>query len=168
MGLVDEGLIGGAGLSNHPLELMQRALAVGPVAVVQHQHSLLHRRAVDEGVVAWCAANDIPFLGWAPLASGFLVDGFDLGALAHGDLRRGLRWAADGADVTRRVRRALASVADRHAATMVETAIAWSTRPQGMAAIVGARRPAETRIFDTVLPDLRDEDVVELDRALGG
>ena len=39
-GLVDEGLIGAAGLSNHAVELLDRALAIGPVATVQNQYSL--------------------------------------------------------------------------------------------------------------------------------
>ena len=168
MGLVEDGLIGGAGLSNHPLELMQRAHAVGPIAVVQHQYSLLDRRAADVGLIEWCRANAIPFLGWAPLASGFLVDDFDLDALADGDLRRGLRWASDGAEVTRRVRSVLATVAARRQASMVETAIAWSTRFDGVAAIVGARTPPETRLFASPRPALTDQDVAELDAALDG
>ncbi|HEY7627331.1 MAG TPA: aldo/keto reductase, partial [Ilumatobacteraceae bacterium] len=49
MALVDEGLIGGAGLSNHSPELMDRALAIGPIVVVQHQYSLLHRTPESDG-----------------------------------------------------------------------------------------------------------------------
>ena len=41
--LIGEGTVRAGGLSNHPVELMDRARAVGPVSVVQHQYSLLHR-----------------------------------------------------------------------------------------------------------------------------
>jgi aryl-alcohol dehydrogenase-like predicted oxidoreductase len=93
MALRDEGLIGGAGLSNHDPVLMTRALAVGPVAVVQHQYSILHRAPEHDGTLSWCEAESVPFLAWAPLASGFLTAGFDLDALHPTDLRRRLSWA---------------------------------------------------------------------------
>ncbi|MEL6893468.1 MAG: aldo/keto reductase [Actinomycetota bacterium] len=111
MELVDEGLIGGGGLSNHPIELMERARRVGPIAVVQHQYSALHQRAHTDGTVAWCAEHAVPFLAWAPLASGFLVDDFDLDALHPDDLRHRLTWANDrGAEVDE-IRRLLAAAA---------------------------------------------------------
>jgi len=86
--LIGHGTVRAAGLSNHPVELMDRALAIGPVSVVQHQYSLLHRAPEADGVLAWCQQHQVPFLAWSPLASGFLADGFDLAALTTGDLRR--------------------------------------------------------------------------------
>ena len=86
MELVDEGVIGGAALSNHPVALMERAVAVGPVAVVQHQYSLLHRTPEIDGTLAWCEEHGVAFLAWSPLGSGFLVDGFDLTDPAAGEL----------------------------------------------------------------------------------
>jgi aryl-alcohol dehydrogenase-like predicted oxidoreductase len=83
--LVTEGLVRAGGLSNHPVELMDRARVVAPVAVVQHQYSLLHRAPETDGVLDWCAAHDSAFLAWAPLASGFLAAGMDLAALAPND-----------------------------------------------------------------------------------
>jgi aryl-alcohol dehydrogenase-like predicted oxidoreductase len=56
-------------------------LVVGPVAVAQHQFSLLHRAPEHDGVLDWCAEHGVAFLAWAPLASGFLADHFDLEAL---------------------------------------------------------------------------------------
>ena len=166
MTLAAEGLIGGAGLSNHPPELMERASAVGPVAVVQHQHSLL--QPAPPAVTDWCAASDVPFLGWAPLASGFLVDGFDLEALAEGDLRRNLPWARDGRDATVRVRAELAVLAERHACSMVDVAIAWAAAPPARGAIVGARTPAEASVFGRVLLDLTDDERQALAAAADG
>ena len=48
--LVTEGLVRAGGLSNHPVELMERARGVAPVAVVQHQYSVLHRSPETDGV----------------------------------------------------------------------------------------------------------------------
>src|SRR5829696_8193717 len=110
-GLVDEGLVRAGGLSNHPVELMERALAVAPVAVVQHQYSLLHRAPETDGVLDWCAAHGGAFLAWAPLASGFLTERFDLARLAPNDLRRRLPWAQQDLGA---LRRRLATLATRH------------------------------------------------------
>ena len=134
MELVEDGAIAVAGLSNHSIELMERALSVGPIGVVQHQYSLLVRDVVTDGVLDWCADHGIPFLAWSPLASGFLVDGFDLDATHATDLRRRLRWATTEQARTELVRSALQTLAEQHDTTMVAVALAWVTR-----------RPASTR-----------------------
>lgn len=168
MGLRDEGLIGGAGLSNHPVALMERAAAVGPVAVVQHQYSLLHRRPEHDGTLAWCRDNDVPFLAWAPLASGFLTDGFDLSTLAADDLRTRLVWATGADDVTQRVRAALADVADEAGASMIDVAIAWTVRRPDVGAIIGARSPHEATVCGSSPLRLAPDAVERLDAALDG
>ena len=168
MTLRDEGLIGGAGLSNHPVALMERAAAVGPVAVVQHQYSLLHRRPEHDGTIDLCVDNDVPFLAWAPLASGFLVDGFDLSELAADDLRTRLVWATDSAAVTERVRAALAEIADELGAAMIDVAIAWTVLRPGVGAIVGARSVPEAMICGAPPLTLGPAAVARLDAALDG
>ena len=167
MELVEDGTIAAAGLSNHPVELMERALAVGPIGVVQHQYSVLVRDAEGDGVLDWCAARGIPFLAWSPLASGFLVDGFDLEATHATDLRRRLRWASTEHDRTQRTRSALQTVAEQHDTTMVAVALAWVTRGPGVHAIVGARTPAEAELLGRPLPRLTSENVQLLDQAGG-
>jgi aryl-alcohol dehydrogenase-like predicted oxidoreductase len=166
MALVDEGLVAAAGLSNHSIALMERALAVGPVAVVQHQYSLLDD--APEAVIQWCDERGIPFLAWSPLASGFLADAFDVGSLDPDDLRRRLRWATTEGERVARVRDALGQVAAWHDATMVAVALAWTTRHPGVHAIVGARTPAETEVVTAPLPALSDDDLRLLDEATGG
>jgi aryl-alcohol dehydrogenase-like predicted oxidoreductase len=156
--LVAEGLVLAGGLSNHPVELMQRAQAVAPVAVVQHQYSLLHRRPETDGVLDWCTEHDCPFLAWSPLASGFLTSGFDLAGLAPGDLRRRLPWAAQ--DLTPLLGR-LAAVGARHGVPGHRVALAWAARRPGSYAIAGARTPAEAADLGP-LPQLTAADLAEL------
>ena len=91
--LVSAGTVGHVGLSNHPVELLRRAHSVTPIAVVQDQWSILHHPPETEAVRNWCADFDVRFLAWAPLASGFLTDDFDLDATDPLDLRRRLPWA---------------------------------------------------------------------------
>ena len=165
MELVSNGTIAAAGLSNHPVELMERALAVGPIGVVQHQYSLLVRDAESDGVLDWCAARGIPFLAWSPLASGFLVDGFDLEATHSTDLRRRLRWASTEHDRTQRTRSALQTVAEQHDTTMVAVALAWVTRRPGVHAIVGARTPQRPSCSAAPSRLLTNENVDLLDQA---
>jgi len=162
MVLRDEGSIGGAGLSNHSVELMDRALAVGPIAVVQHQYSLLDRTPERDGILDWCAEHGVPFLAWSPLASGFLADGFDIDPLHPDDLRRRLRWATTDADLTMRTRTAVSEVAARHGATMVAVALAWATRRPGRYAILGARSPDEAAALGSPLPTLDGDDLARL------
>jgi len=157
--LISEGLVRAGGLSNHPVELMARAHAVAPVAVVQHQYSLLHRTPETDGVLDWCAAHDSAFLAWAPLASGFLTSGFDLAALTPGDLRHRLPWAArDLAPLRGRI----AAVAARHGVPPHRVALGWAARRPGTYAIAGARNRAEAADLGP-LPVLTPADLADLE-----
>jgi aryl-alcohol dehydrogenase-like predicted oxidoreductase len=75
--LIAEGKIRHAGLSNHPRELVERALAVGPVASLQFEYRALQRRE-EERLLPFALEPRPRVIVWAPLASGFLTDGFDL------------------------------------------------------------------------------------------
>jgi aryl-alcohol dehydrogenase-like predicted oxidoreductase len=143
--LVTAGKVRHIGLSNHPVDLLERAHAVRPLAVAQDQWSILHHPPETEAVRRWCATSGVAFLAWSPLASGYLVDGFDPEATAPGDLRRRLRWATgDGARALEAVR----AEADAAGRPLREHALAWAAataRP-----IVGARSPAEAQDVSTL------------------
>ncbi len=150
-GLVGEGKTRAAGLSNHPVELMDRAAAVGPVSVVQHQFSLLRREPETTGVLDWCASHGAAFLAWSPLASGFLADAFELDALGPGDFRRNLPWADPGRLDLARLRCELGELAAQGRVTMAGLAVGW-VLAKGARAIVGARSPAEARAITDFRP----------------
>ena len=84
--LVAEGKVRHGGLSNHPPDLVERALAVGPVAALQFQYSAL-ARAHEEDLLPYALEQGLGVIVWSPLASGFLTDGFSLDALATDDFR---------------------------------------------------------------------------------
>jgi aryl-alcohol dehydrogenase-like predicted oxidoreductase len=148
--LIGEGKVRAAGLSNHPVELMDRALAVGPVSVVQHQYSLLYRSPETDGVLAWCRQHQVPFLAWSPLASGFLADGFDLAALTSGDLRHRLRWADPAVLDLAGLRRDLTAIAAEAGLSMTALAAGW-VLAQRAQPIIGARTPDEASQIATFL-----------------
>lgn len=71
--LIDEGLIGGWGLSEVAPATIRRAHAVTPVTAVQNEYSLWSR-APELGVVQTCRELDITFVPFSPIARGALTD----------------------------------------------------------------------------------------------
>lgn len=69
--LLDEGVIRHAGLSQVTVAEIEAARKVFPVATVQNLYNLSNRSSED--VVEYCAANDIGFIPWYPLAAGKLA-----------------------------------------------------------------------------------------------
>lgn len=69
--LRQEGKIRRIGVCNVDARQLERALEVAPVASVQNRFSLADRSSSD--VLARCAASGIAFVGWAPLAKGYLT-----------------------------------------------------------------------------------------------
>ncbi len=138
--LVREGKVRHGGLSNHPPELVERALTVGPVAALQHQLSLLARDG-ERDVLPFAELHGLGVLTWAPLASGFLTDGFDVDALHPDDFRRRHPFARLDLES---LRAELQRLATTHDATSSQVAIAWVlSRPAVAGAIVGVRNARE-------------------------
>lgn len=138
--LIDEGKVRHGGISNHPAQDVERALAVGPVGALQYQYSLLHRETEAE-ILPLAVARGIGLLAWSPLASGFLAEDFDLGHLVADDFRHGHPFAQlDLAPLRTR----LAEIGRRQGRTAAQVALAWVLCRDGVAgAIVGVRTPAE-------------------------
>jgi len=77
--LLDEGVIGGIGISNVDAAYVAEAVSLAPIAVVQNEYSLLAREAEDE-VLPLCAAHGIEFQVFSPLAGGWLTGKYARGA----------------------------------------------------------------------------------------
>src|SRR5579863_928208 len=69
--LLDDGIIRHAGLSEVSVADIEAARRVFPVATVQNRYNLVDRSSED--VLAYCAANNIGFIPWFPLAAGELT-----------------------------------------------------------------------------------------------
>src|SRR5205085_10954725 len=85
--LIQQGKVRYGGLSNHTIDLIQRAMAVAPITSNQHQYHLLNR-AIEQDVLPFSQQHGIGVLAWSPLASGFLTDSFNLESLDSQDFRR--------------------------------------------------------------------------------
>jgi aryl-alcohol dehydrogenase-like predicted oxidoreductase len=134
--LVAEGKVRHGGLSNHRADEIERALAVGPVASLQHQYSYL-ARDVEEEILPLARARRLGVIVWAPLASGFLTDEFDVEALEPGDFRRTHAFAQLDLDSARSELRALGG-------TATAGALRWVLSNSAVTgAIVGVRNEQE-------------------------
>ncbi|GAB2832925.1 aldo/keto reductase [Actinocorallia aurea] len=67
----DEGKIGAIGLSEVTVAQIEEARRTAEIATVQNRYNLLDRNSAD--VLAYCAAEGIGFIPWAPVAAGGLT-----------------------------------------------------------------------------------------------
>jgi aryl-alcohol dehydrogenase-like predicted oxidoreductase len=133
-----EGKLRWAGLSNHPAELVERAHAVAPVTSCQESLSLLEGPKHPD-VLEVVRRHGIGLLCWAPLASGFLVDGFSTEELEPDDFRRASRLVERSEEIAAHGRDAAAQ-----GRTLRRHAVAWVLeQPAVTAAIVGVRDARE-------------------------
>lgn len=144
--LIREGKIRFGGLSNHPVDLLERAMRIGPVVSNQVQYSPLERK-VEKDVMPFCLGNGIGVLGWGSLAEGFLTDNFDLDSLDPKDFRRKHRYGrAENYAKIAKVNNALGHLARKRGRRIVDLVIAWELmHPALTGAIVGIRSEREAR-----------------------
>ena len=134
--LVAEGTVRHGGISNHRPDEVERALAIGPVAALQYEYSAV-ARGVEEAILPLALARDLGVIVWAPLASGFLTDGFSVDRLHADDFRRTHAFTQLELGSVRAALRG-----DRRTAT--EGAIAFVlSHPAVTGAIVGVRNERE-------------------------
>jgi aryl-alcohol dehydrogenase-like predicted oxidoreductase len=140
--LIGEGKVRHGGISNHPAADVERALAVGPVAALQYQYSLLHRDP-EADIFPLAVERGLGFLAWSPLASGFLAHDFDLARLVPDDFRHSHPFAQLELAP---LRATLADIGERKGRTGAQAALAWVLRHERVAgAIVGVRSVEEAR-----------------------
>jgi aryl-alcohol dehydrogenase-like predicted oxidoreductase len=138
--LVEEGKVRHCGISNHPVDLIERALEVGSVGALQYQYSLLHR-VHERDVIPFARTRGIGVLTWSPLAAGFVGDDFDLDSLEADDFRRSHPFASLDLGP---LRSTLASIGACHQRSAAQVALAWVlSQPAVAGAIVGIRSEGE-------------------------
>ena len=148
--LIDEGKVRYGGLSNHPPNLIERALKVGPVVSSQNQYNPLQRQTEQE-IFPFCLEHQIGVLGWGSLSEGILSDNFDISKLDPKDFRRRQLYSQpENLARVQKIREAFRHVADAHDGTMVNAVIAWELmHPALTGAIIGVRNENEAREMTT-------------------
>jgi aryl-alcohol dehydrogenase-like predicted oxidoreductase len=141
--LKNEGLVRAIGLSNHSVELLERADKLGHVDSLQPPFSMIDRSQADE--IAWCARNGTGVIVYSPMQSGLLTGAFSrerVESLPADDWRRRVPDFTTELDQNLALAEALRPIAERHGVTQAAVAVAWTLAWPGVTgAIVGARRP---------------------------
>jgi len=169
--LIGEGKVRAAGVSNFDVALLERCEGVRHVDSLQPPFSLIKRRAAEREI-PWCAAHRTGVIGYSPMMSGLLTDGFDAGRVASlppGDWRRGsAEFRQPNLARNIALRDALRPIAERHHATVSAVAIAWTLAWPGVTgAIVGARSPAQVDAWiGAATLELTPEDLEEIPAAI--
>ena len=165
--LVRVGKVRFGGLSNHPVDLIERATRIALVTSNQVQYNPLQRK-IEKDILPFSLRHGIGVLGWGSLAEGFLTDNFSIDKLDPKDFRRH-HWYAqpENNGKVERVREALAKIAKAHARTMVDVVVAWELmHPAITGSIIGIRSEKEAR--EMVAPTqliLTKEEMQEIDKA---
>lgn len=139
----DEGKILEIGVSNFSVDLIRRAHAILPLAVVQGEYSLLNRNSEKE-LIPCCREFGIRFFGYGPLAQGLLTGKYDRSTqFSAQDRRHRLPYFGAGQLETNLKKvDALKSVAMQLSKTPAQVALRWVLQKNSKGGIVvGARSP---------------------------
>jgi len=147
MDLKAAGKVAAIGVSNHTVEMLEEAEAIGHVDTMQPPFSLINRAAGAE-IIPWCAAHDTGVIVYSPMQSGLLTGTFSaerIASLPADDWRsRNAQFQSPKLEANLALADALTPIADRHHTSVGAVAIAWTLSFTGVTgAIVGARRPEQ-------------------------
>ena len=136
--LVDQGLIGHVGVSNHSLHQWQAAESAfgGPVLSNQVQFSLL-KRGPERELVPWAQQNGRVVMAYSPLAQG-LLSGRYLTQAPRNFRRIRPEFSASARTRLGPLINALREIGARHGATETQVALAWLIRKPNVVVIPGA------------------------------
>jgi aryl-alcohol dehydrogenase-like predicted oxidoreductase len=144
--LKTEGKIRAAGLSNHSVEQLEAAEAIGHVDTLQPPFSAIKRNVADKEL-AWCARHNTGVIVYSPMQAGLLTGAFSkerVASLPANDWRSRNAEFTEKLDANLAVADAMKKVAARHGVSTASVAVAWTLAWPGVtAAIVGARSPKQ-------------------------
>ena len=171
-GLVDDGLVRLAGLSNFDRDQVERCLAVGPVDVIQEGLSPIDHLDHRE-LFRWCEERGIGVATYEPLANGMLAGAIrapeDLARVVGEDYMEWPFWkrlfSPGRFERSQRVVDGMRAVAGSIGCTLAQLALAWNLRQPGVTAtLAGSRNPVHVREnAEAASIELTDAQVAELD-----
>jgi aryl-alcohol dehydrogenase-like predicted oxidoreductase len=152
--LVREGLVRHIGVSNFDRPLIERCLAIHPVASVQNEFSLLHP-GDGETLLPWLREQGIGYLCYSPLASGLLTGAYGRDTTFGPDDWRSRELSASliaaGADMVQRMR----PIAERLGVTVPVLALSWALHQPGVTAVIAGSLKAANVRANAAAGDLR-------------
>ena len=149
-----DGLIGAYGVSNFDARQLAAALADGAPSAIQNSYSLLARQDEPQ-VLPWCAARDVAYLAFGPLAGGWLT----------GKYRRGAPYPA-GSRMTQRPEPYREFVTDQTFEALARLQAIAAGRGTSMAGLALAWLLADDRVTQIVIGPGRPEHLAPAAEAL--
>ena len=142
-----EGKVAAVGLSNHNVEQLAAAEALGHVDTLQPPFSAI-KREVAAAELPWCEAHRTGVIVYSPMQAGLLSGAFSAqraASLPANDWRsRNAEFTGEALGRNLEVAVAMRVVAAVHHTTAAAVAVAWTLAWPGVtAAIVGARNPSQ-------------------------
>lgn len=124
---IDEGLIRGWGLSQVPVEIIEKAHNTTPLSAVQNIYSMVER-GVEENVFPYCIEHNIGVVPFSPIASGLLSGKVTKNTdFSHSDDVRKFvpQLKKENIEANQPIIDLLAEYADKKNATEAQISLAW-------------------------------------------
>lgn len=150
--LVQEGKIGGIGLSEVRASTIERAHAIHPIAAVEVEVSLWATDILSNGVAATCKKLGIPIAAYSPLARGAMIGDIRKNAdIPDSDFRKFLpKFQDDVLDYNNQITDEVKKLADKKGVSIAQVAIAWVRGLSGRTVPLG--NGGESVTLGTIIP----------------
>ena len=139
--LVTQGKVRAIGLSNHSVELMQRAESKTLIASSQSPYSMVYRK-IEKDIIPHCLDEEIGILAYSPLQRGLLTGKITSDYIfAEDDHRPSTRFFKEpNLTRTNDFLARIKPIADGYGVTLGQLVINWTVQRKGITAVlVGAR-----------------------------
>lgn len=145
--LKKEGKVRHVGLSNHGVEQLARAEALGHVETLQPPFSMIKRQTAAE-ILPWCHDHGTGVICYSPMQAGLLTGAFSAERaknLPDNDWRKdNPDFQGDALTANLALADSLRPIAEKHNTTVSSVALGWVLSWPGLTGgIVGARAPAQ-------------------------
>ena len=142
--LKEEGKIRAIGVSNFSLEQLKEAMEITHIDALQPEYNLLQRK-IEDGLLSYCADNQISVLSYNSIAKGILSGVFHFNGvkLDAEDFRNEKPlFFPENLETEKPLMNSLKAVAQAHNGTISQIAAAWVLAQRGMSsAIIGTQNP---------------------------
>ena len=142
--LKEEGKIRAIGVSNFSLEQLKEAMEITHIDALQPEYNLLQRK-IEDGLLSYCADNQISVLSYNSIAKGILSGVFHFNGvkLDAEDFRNEKPlFFPENLETEKPLMNSLKAVAQVHNGTISQIAAAWVLAQRGMSsAIIGTQNP---------------------------
>ena len=142
--LKEEGKIRAIGVSNFSLEQLKEAMEITHIDALQPEYNLLQRK-IEDGLLSYCADNQISVLSYNSIAKGILSGVFHFNGvkLDAEDFRNEKPlFFPENLETEKPLMNSLKAVVQVHNGTISQIAAAWVLAQRGMSsAIIGTQNP---------------------------